>query len=463
MSAVKKHSSHAKNGKQQVLAVIGLGYVGLPLALLADKKGYKVIGFDLDKKKIDLINKREPIFNDEKISQDIKNTGITGTSDPSSLKKANIIVVCVPTPVYKNHIPDLRPLVGAAESIGRNIRKGQEIIIESTVNPGVSEGIVLPIIRQFSNLKNHKDFYFSYCPERINPGDDKWNIENIPRVIGSLNEEGLKRAMDFYGSIIKADIKPMANIKEAEAVKIVENSFRDINIAFVNELAMSFSRMNIDVVNVIKGASTKPFGFLPHFPGCGVGGHCIPVDPYYLIEHAKRNGFIHRFLSLARQINNEMPVYSAELALSFLINSGLPVKGSRVAVLGLAYKPDIDDCRESPSFKIISHLKQFGVKTAIFDPFIPEKSTVKTLEEAVAGAQLIIVATGHSEFQKLITPALIKKHGIIAVVDGRNCLNPKVFKSENIPYIGIGRGKIPENFIRSEMIANDHNIAKASC
>jgi nucleotide sugar dehydrogenase len=448
------------NGHPRTIAVVGLGYVGLPLALLADKKGYQVIGFDIDEEKIKKLSKGEPVFVDEKVASLLKNSGMKATSKATALREAELVIICVPTPVYKNHIPDLRPLIGAAEAVGRNLRKGQNIILESTVNPGVSETVVLPLLRHYSGLNDKIDFHFSYCPERINPGDKDWDIENIPRVLGSLDSKGLETALAFYSSIINAEIKPMANIKEAEAVKIVENSFRDINIAFVNELALSFSRLGIDIKNVIEGASTKPFGFMAHYPGCGVGGHCIPVDPYYLIEYARKNGFDHRFLSLARQINNEMPIHTADLATSYLTDAGLPVKGSRIAVLGLSYKADIDDCRESPSFKIISHLKKQGVKVSVYDPFVPEKSTAKTLRDALTGAQIILVATAHSDFKKYLVPSVLNKLGILAVVDGRNCLDLDSFVSSGMTYLGIGRGFVPQNFSKYSMISKENLVTE---
>jgi UDP-N-acetyl-D-glucosamine dehydrogenase len=275
----------------RTIVVIGLGYVGLPLALLADRKGYKVIGIDVISEKVELLNRRTVPFADQEIAEQLKNSSLEATTDFSRIKDVSIIIICVPTPIYENNMPNFEPVENACRSIAPFLQKEQLVVLESTVNPGFCENIVLPILEKESGLKCGKDFYLAHCPERINPGDKKWNIENINRVVGGFDETGLQKAIEFYKSIISAEIKPMASLKEAEAVKIVENAFRDINIAFVNELAMSFSRLNIDVVNVINGAATKPFSFMPHYPGCGVGGHCIPVDPYYLIEYAKKNGF----------------------------------------------------------------------------------------------------------------------------------------------------------------------------
>lgn len=427
-----------KKQSNKIIAVVGLGYVGLPLALLVDIKGYKVVGVDLDAKKVKLLNKRAVPFADREIAGQLKKSSIEATTNFGRIKSASIVVICVPTPVYENHMPNLEPVKSACEKIAPHLQKGQLVVLESTVNPGVSENIVLPILEKISGLKCGKDFFLAHCPERINPGDKKWSVENINRVVGASNQEGLEKAVEFYKSIISGEIKPMNSLKEAEAVKIVENSFRDINIAFVNEMAMSFSRLGIDVVNVIEGAATKPFAFMPHFPGCGVGGHCIPVDPYYLIEYAKENGFEHDFLSLARRINNKMPGFAAWLTVSALNEKRVAINGAKVAVLGLAYKPEIDDCRESPSFEIIKALKKYRADVVSFDPFVLDKSTAKTLDEAVEGAQAVAIATAHKVFKEL-TPEYFLKNGVKVVIDGRNCLPKEKFVKAGILYKGMGR------------------------
>lgn len=422
----------------EIIAIIGLGYVGLPLALLADKKGYQVIGVDKDQTKINFLKQRLAPFLNAKISQDLKTSQLQATDDFNLIKDASIIIICVPTPVYENHLPNLELVENACKNIAPHLRGGQLIVLESTVNPGVSENVVLPILEKGSGLIGGIDFHLAHCPERINPGDKKWHVENIPRVVGSLDKIGLKKAVNFYSTIISAEIKPMASLKEAEAVKVVENSFRDVNIAFANELAMSFSRLGIDIVRVIEGAATKPFSFMAHFPGCGVGGHCIPVDPYYLIDYAKKNGFSHDFLKLARRINNHMPEFAVEQAKAGLSERGISIKGAKVAVLGLAYKPEIDDCRESPSFAIIKQLEKFGAKVVCYDPFVLKKSTVKTLAEAVNGAEAVIIATAHNAFKKL-RPEYFIKNGISVIIDGRNCLIKEKFIKAKIIYKGIGR------------------------
>lgn len=421
------------------IAVIGLGYVGLPLALLASRKGYEVYGIDINTERVNKINNRESPFLDRKIEDELQNTTLKAVTDFNVINDCNISIICVPTPVNGEKIPDLGPVEGACSSIAPFIMKGSLIILESTVNPGVCETSVIPLLEKGSNLVAGVDFYVAHCPERINPGDKKWNVENINRVIGSLDEIGLNTAYDFYTSIIDGKIHKMNNLKEAEAVKIVENSFRDINIAFVNELAMSFSRLGIDIVNVINGASTKPFSFLAHYPGCGVGGHCIPVDPYYLIEYAKNeSGFNHAFLSLAREINNNMPKFTVDSLTDSLKEHGIGTEGTKITILGVSYKANIDDYRESPALEIIEEAKKQGYAVSIFDPYVLSKSTSETLDDALKDSTAVIIATNHKEFKDL-TPNFFIKHKILFVIDGRNCLDKDKFIKANITYKGIGR------------------------
>ncbi|MDP1688555.1 MAG: nucleotide sugar dehydrogenase [bacterium] len=298
--------------------------------------------------------------------------------------------------------------------------------------------MVIPILEKESGLKAGKDFFVAHCPERINPGDKNWTVENIPRVVGGLEEKSLGMAYEFYSSIITGQIKKMGSLKEAEAVKVVENSFRDINIAFVNELAMSFSKLGIDVVNVINGAATKPFAFMAHYPGVGVGGHCIPVDPYYLIDYAKQNGFEHDFLKLARKINSNMPKFTAERVALGLNEAKIVINGAKIAVLGLAYKSNIDDCRESPAFPLIKALEKYGANVVSYDPFVLNKSTVKSLDEAVKDSVAVVIATCHDQFKNL-EPEYFLKNGIKVVVDGRNCLQKEKFIDAGLIYKGVGR------------------------
>ncbi len=427
------------NSTLKSIAIVGLGYVGLPLALLATKKGHQVIGIDQDEKKVMLIKNGISPHKDETLSRELKENPIEATVDYARVRDTSIVVICVPTPVNEKHMPDLGPVERACESVGKNINKGHLVILESTVNPGVCESSVIPILEKNSGMKAGTDFYVAHCPERINPGDKKWNVENIARVVGSLESTGLKKTTAFYRSILSANVKSMKSLKEAEAVKIIENSFRDVNIAFVNELAQSFSHLGIDVVNVIEGASTKPFSFMPHFPSCGVGGHCIPVDPYYLIDYAKRNGYNHRFLSLAREINNEMPKFTVNLVEELLDEIEVPIESAKIAVLGLAYKPNIDDCRESPAFEIVKELEELGADVYTYDPHVKNLSKAKTIEEAVVDSQVVVLATAHDEFKRIITPEFLIQHNTSAIVDGQNCLSEQEFIDAGIMYQGIGK------------------------
>jgi len=428
------------------VSVVGLGYVGLPLALLAKRRGYDVLGIDTDTHKVELINQQESPFFDNDISVNIKKYPILATDCYDNLSTTDIIIVCVPTPVDDEHMPDLTIVISTCLAIASKIKKGQLLIIESTINPGVCDDIIIPLIEAKSGLKCNTDFYVAHCPERINPGDTKWGVFNIPRVLGASGKKGLKLAYDFYTTILDAQVKKMDSIKEAEAVKVVENSFRDVNIAFVNELAMSFDKLGIDVVNVIDGAATKPFSFMAHYPGVGVGGHCIPVDPYYLIEYARTNGFTHKFLTVAREINNGMPEYVVNILLDTLSTAKKPIQNIKIVVLGLSYKPNVGDLRESPSLVLLSLLQKNGVKVIATDPYITDANgyvtkqanTKKQILDILKDADVAIIATSHNEYTGL-TPSDFKKSGVNIVIDGRNCLDKSAFSRSGINYKGVGR------------------------
>ena len=420
------------------VAVVGLGYVGLPLALLAEERGFSVRGFDIDTARIANLQKHKAPFLSHDEAAQLEKSQITFSTDEKILRGANIIVVCVPTPVDDDHRPELAPLMSASEAVGRQLRRGVLVVIESTVNPGACENLALKALQRESRLRAEEDFYFAHCPERINPGDATWTVQNIPRVVGASGPKSLRRAVDFYRSVTTADIVSMASIKEAEAVKMVENTFRDVNIAFINEIAMSFAKAGIDVANVIRGASTKPFGFLPHYPGCGVGGHCIPVDPYYLIRYGRENGFEHRFLVAAREVNNGMPRYTVDLLEKALAEREVPLAGATVALLGLGYKRDVPDLRESPALVIRTELIARGARVRAFDPFAPKESNVTSVAEALRGADATLVATDHTVFRELSPDDFIAQ-GVQTVVDGRNCLPKERFVAAGLQYRGIGR------------------------
>jgi UDP-N-acetyl-D-glucosamine dehydrogenase len=422
----------------KTVCVVGLGYVGLPLLCLCIEKGYKTYGFDINEKSVDLINNgKSPIkdkFLEEKLDK-LKDK-IDVATNPEVIRNSDIIIICVPTPIDSHYNPDLKPLEKAAKTVSENFKNGDLVVIESTVFPGTTEEIVKPILEK-SGLKAGKDFYLAYCPERVDPGNKKWNVSNLPRVVGALTKEGLKLSSDFYRSLTSSEVLELNSIKAAEATKIMENTFRDVNIAFVNEMAKSFDRMGIDITEVIKGASTKPFAFMPHWPGCGVGGHCIKVDPYYLISRARENGFNHQFLNLTREINNSMPHYTVEKVIEGLNEIDKSVKDTKITVLGLAYKGGVDDMRESPALEIIDELKKLGADLKVFDPYVLDKSIVNDLDEAL-DAECIVIATDHPEF-KALRPAELKEKGIKVVIDGKNCLDKKGIKALGIIYKGIGR------------------------
>ncbi len=365
-----------------------------------------------------------------------RRTKLIATTDFQVIRESDIVIVCVPTPVDDESNPDLGPLTSACRAIRKNLRKNHLIIIESTINPGICEEIVLPILEE-SGLKAGSDFDLAHCPERVDPGNKKWRLQNIARVVGATTETGLHKAVSFYRSIIDAQIKPMSTIKGAEATKIIENTFRDINIAFVNELAMSFDKIGIDLKEVIEGAATKPFAFLAHYPGCGVGGHCIPVDPYYLIEHARKNGFNHKFLKLAREINNSMPAYTVDLLSGMLDRIKKPLKGTTIGVMGISYKKNIDDDRESPAYEIIRHLKKREARVVVFDPYFPDKSDVTTLADLLDRCEALILTCDHDEFMRLSAHDF-EKHNIRVLIDGRNAYDKAEFRDSAVSYKGIG-------------------------
>jgi nucleotide sugar dehydrogenase len=422
------------------IGVIGLGYVGFPLACtIAKNKSYKVFGFDLSKEKIDLINQKKSPIEDKQAEKDIKTVKITASTDPEILKDSDIFIVCVPTPVFNDHTPDLDPIKNATKTISKYLKNGSLVIIESTINPGVCEEVIIPILETETKLKSGKDFDLAHCPERINPGDPKWNVYNIPRNIGATTPQACKKAANFYRSFINAEINEMSSLKTAEATKIIENTFRDINIAYVNELAKSFDILGIDLTEVIRGASNKPFAFMPHFPSCGVGGHCIPVDPYYLIERAKKSGFDHKFVRIAREINNSMPQYTVDLLTDALNSIGKPIKNTRIGILGISFKANISDKRESPALTIIKLLQKKGANLSIFDPYCLKDSTGNSLEELLQNVDAVLIATDHKEFKKL-TPLDFQKHNIKVVIDGKNIYDKQAFLGTDIIYKGIGRG-----------------------
>ncbi len=419
----------------QTLAVVGTGYVGLPLALLAEQKGYNVIGVDTDSDKITLLNRKVLPFLDDGLGEKLRVSNVGFTTDFRMVSNADIVTICVPTPLDENRKPDLRFVKSAAEQVSANLKSGALVCLESTVYPGVSEEIVLPALRD-----SQKNFYLAYCPERIDPGNAVYHVGNIPRVVGALNPESLDKAVQFYSSIINAKIIQISSLMAAEASKVIENAQRDTLIAWANEIAMSIVRWGLDASEVLDAAGTKPFGFVKVNPGRGVGGHCISVDPEYLIKRAlERNGFEHHLLMAARKINNGMPEYTAELVQDGLNQINLPVKNTEIAVLGLAYKPEVSDVRESPVLEIIKILKRKGGRIRTFDPHVPKMSNKETLEDAINGASAVLVGTAHKQLVEQVTPKLLTSHKVKVFVDGENKFDKKGIKAEGIVYLGVGR------------------------
>lgn len=429
-------------------AIVGLGYVGLPVALLAAEKGWQVVGVDNVAAKVSAINAGRAPMKDRALSAALKKYPISATTDYAAAADAAVIVICVPTPVTADNAPDLEPLNSAIRGLRPHLRPGQVLIVESTINPGVMDEAVVPLLKERRDLPLDSDgadknvLYIAHCPERINPGDRRWTVRNIPRVIGATTNKGVRLAKAFYDSILEAPVKVMASINEAEAVKILENTFRDINIAYVNEMAKSFDKLGIDIEHVIAGAATKPFAFLPHYPGNGVGGHCISVDPYYMIERGRQAGFDHAFLKLARRINDSMPEYTVGVmdaaAAALKLSASTPV-----ALLGLSYKKNTDDLRESPAVEIKKLLGKKKMPLRVFDPFSPAQSNVASLKEALAGGVIVMLGTNHDELVSALTPAALVKAGVKLVIDGKNALDAEGIAKLGISYYGIGRRRLP--------------------
>lgn len=413
----------------KTVSIIGLGYVGLPLALLASSKFENCMGVDINHDRIREIEDKSVSIDDALACNLLKSTTLK-VSD--RLESSDIYVICVPTPINLRNEPDLTPIFSALDMIKLVLKSGQLIIIESTIYPGMCEDLIEPYLSSAN-----KDFLLAHCPERINPGDHNWHVGNLPRVVGGITDEAAKAAHFFYSSIVSANVTQLNSIKSAEAAKILENIFRDVNIALINEMAQAFYRMDIDVVEVIKAASTKPFAFMPHWPGVGVGGHCIAVDPYYMIEKGRQAGFDHEFLKLARKINSNMPAYTVNLLQNALNDIGMPIRGVKVGIYGLSYKANIGDMRESPSLDVIKKLRlEKKAQVKVYDPYVLIKSDVESIDELIEWADVLLICTAHDQIIKYPFERLAK---LRLVVDGRNCIDSKIIKSCGINYRGIGR------------------------
>ena len=390
--------------KEDNLAVVGLGYVGMPIAHAFSKKGLNVIGFDLNSEKIQMykngIDPTNEVGDDE-----IRSTNIRFTTDEQDLQRAKFIIVAVPTPVNSDHTPDLSPVISASEIIGRNLTRGAIVVYESTVYPGCTEDICIPILERYSGLDCGVDFKVGYSPERINPGDKVHRLENIRKIVSGIDRESLEEIKAVYDIIIEVGTYPVSNLRTAEAVKVVENSQRDINIAFMNELAMVFDRMNIDTNEVIDGMNTKwnALGFRPGL----VGGHCIGVDPYYFTYEAEKLGYHSQIILNGRIVNDHMGEFIADAAIRMMIVAGQAPQKSKVIILGLTFKENCPDTRNSKVDDIIKHLNRFGIEPVIVDPWASERDAISeygvrltSLEDA-KNADCVIVAVAHDAFREL--------------------------------------------------------------
>lgn len=390
------------NGKEKI-SLVGLGYVGMPIAVAFAKK-VKVIGFDLNSAKIELyqsgIDPTKEVGDDE-----IKRTSVEFTSDEKRLKEAKFHIVAVPTPINTDHTPDLTPVISASEIVGRNLVEGSIVVYESTVYPGVTEDVCIPILEKESGMKCGRDFKVGYSPERINPGDKVHRLENIRKIVSGMDKESLEEIRNIYNLVIEVGTYPVSTIKTAEAIKVVENSQRDINIAFMNELAMVFDRMGIDTNEVVDGMNTKwnALGFRPGL----VGGHCIGVDPYYFTYEAEKLGYHSQIILNGRIVNDSMGSYVADAAVKKMIAAGLAPKMANVVILGLTFKENCPDTRNSKVVDIVNRLKEYFIEPLIVDPWASEEDAMKeygvrlTRYEDVSDADCVIVAVAHDEFRKL--------------------------------------------------------------
>lgn len=392
---------------EKVVTIVGQGYVGLPLAQAAVRAGWSVWGLDVTPSLVELLNSGQSHIDDLSDSdiQEMLDTGYRATTDPSVLSSSHVVVICVPTPLGEGGSPDLGAVKGASRTVGDNLVAGSTVILESTTYPGTTDDVVRPIIEMASGLTAGTDFQLAYSPERVDPGSKKFGIRNTPKLMGGINDASTQAAVAFYGSFVDEPV-PMTGMREAETAKLLENTFRHVNIALVNEMTKFCKELNIDIWEVIKGASTKPFGFMKFTPGPGVGGHCIPIDPNYLSYEVRNQlGYPFRFVELAQEINNSMPRYVVERVGDLLNEHRKPINGSEIVLLGVTYKADIADQRESPALPVAEILLERGARVRFHDPMISswelESATLvreADLEIAVREADVVVVLQAHDTY-----------------------------------------------------------------
>ncbi|GAB6183594.1 nucleotide sugar dehydrogenase [Thermodesulfovibrio hydrogeniphilus] len=413
------------------VGIIGLGYVGMPLVVEFCRAGFSVTGFDIDEEKVSALKSGKSYIKhiSSEVIKDLKN--FTPTTDFSKLNKMDCIIICVPTPLNEYREPDMSYVFNTAKTIAKYLRKDQLIVLESTTYPGTTDEDLRAILEETA-LKAGVDFYLAYSPEREDPGNKHFTTRKIPKVVGGYTTKCLELANTLYSQIVEKTVC-VSSTKVAEATKLLENIYRAVNIALVNELKMLFDRMGIDIWEVIEAAKTKPFGFQAFYPGPGLGGHCIPIDPFYLTWKAREYDFSTRFIELAGEINTYMPYYVVQKTIEALNQRGKSIKGAKILILGLAYKKDVDDARESPSFKLIELLDKKGAQVDYNDPYIPtapktrkyklSKSSVPLTAENLRSYDCVIIATDHSDYD----PEFIVKNAKL-IVDARNLIkNPSKY------------------------------------
>jgi UDP-N-acetyl-D-glucosamine dehydrogenase len=414
------------HSRTATIGIIGQGYVGLPLALVFSEAGFPVIGLDLDRSKVDALNAGESYIKHigaDRVARAIRTGGFRASTDFDELKRCDAVLICVPTPLGEHREPDLSFVLNSARAVAARLRRGQLVVLESTTYPGTTDEDVLPIL-EAAGLKTPDDFLLAFSPEREDPGNPTFHTKIIPKIVGGVNAPSTEAAVALYELAVDR-VVPVSTSRVAESAKLLENIFRSVNIALVNELKMTFDRMGIDIWEVIEAARTKPFGFTPFYPGPGLGGHCIPLDPFYLSWKAAEYGMWTRFIELAGEINTHMPHYVVEKTVKALNEGGRSVRDASVLVLGLSYKEDIDDDRESPSYEIIELLQEAGARVDYCDPFFPkarhgrkhrlEMSSIPCTPEAFGGYDAVVLSTGHRQFRDA---SLYARVGVL--VDTRN-------------------------------------------
>jgi UDP-N-acetyl-D-glucosamine dehydrogenase len=420
------------------VGVVGLGYVGLPLAVEMARAGFHVVGIDLDARKVGMINQGESYIQDVPTADvaEFQRAGrLSATTDPAAIRGLDTVNICVPTPLRKTKDPDLSYVVSAVEMIAQHLRPGMLVILESTTYPGTTDEVVLPILERHG-LKGGRDFFLGFSPERVDPGNEKWTTRNVPKVVGGLTPDCSRLSKALYSASIQTVVE-VSSPKVAEMVKLLENTFRAVNIGLVNELALMCDRLGVSVWEVVDAAATKPFGFMPFYPGPGLGGHCIPIDPFYLSWKVKEVGFEARFIELAGHVNGAMPHHVVDKVADALNTQSKAVRGSNLLILGVSYKRDIDDMRESPALDVMAVLKKKGATITYHDPYVPaiaardwaggdDLASVPLTPETIAKADCVVIVTDHRVFDY---PALQRQAKLI--VDSRNAVKgrfPNVFK-----------------------------------